>query len=196
MTVTRSQIYETVYTLRNAAAETKRLIIEHPISTGTTLAEPAAADERTGSFYRFTQTLAANGSLSFTVREERPVFEQVVLARTQLDSWLGYTANEAIPANVRAALERAVELKQKLETEKASLAELGARLERLNAEQGRIRSNLEAAGTQSPQGQEYLRRLASTDGEIDGLYAKLDEANAAVHSAERELDSYLSSLSF
>jgi hypothetical protein len=196
MTVTRSQIYETVYTLRNAAAETKRLIIEHPISTGTTLAEPAVADERTGSFYRFAQTLAANGSLSFTVREERPVFEQVALARTQLDSWLSYTANEAIPANVRAALERAVELKQKLETERVSLAELGVRLERLNAEQGRIRSNLEAAGSQSPQGQEYLRRLASTDGEIDGLYARIDEANAAVRSAERELDSYLSSLSF
>jgi predicted nucleic acid-binding Zn-ribbon protein len=89
-----------------------------------------------------------------------------------------------------------VELKQKLETERASLAELGVRLERLNAEQGRIRSNLEAAGTQSPQGQEYLRRLASTDGEIDGLYVKMDEANAAVRNAERELDGYLSSLSF
>jgi chromosome segregation ATPase len=196
MTVTRSQIYESVYTLRNASAETKELIIEHPVSGGTTLAEPASADERTGTLYRFAQTLAANGTLSFTVREERPVLEQVVLARTQLDSWLSYTASEAIPANIKAALEKAVELKRALETERAALAELNARLERLTAEQARIRSNLEAAGTQSPQGQEYLRRLASTDGEIDGLYVKIDEAAAAVRAAERELDRYLSSLSF
>jgi hypothetical protein len=196
MTVTRSQIYETVYTLRNASAETKQLIIEHPVSGGTTLAEPALADERTGSFYRFTQTLAANGNLTFTVREERPVFEQMTLARAQIDSWLSYTAGEAVPAGVKAALEKAVELKRALETERAALTELNARLERLIAEQGRIRSNLEAAGTQSPQGQEYLRRLASADGEIDGMYAKIDEASAAVLNAERELDSYLSSLSF
>jgi hypothetical protein len=196
MTVTRSQIYEAVYTLRNAAAEAKQLIIEHPISTGTTLAEPARADERSGSFYRFAQTLPAEGGLTFTVKEERPVLEQVMLARAQLDAWLNYTSSEAVPADVKAALEKAVELKRGLETGRASQAEIAARLERLNAEQGRVRSNLEAAGNQSPQGQEYLRRLASTDAEIDALYASLDEAAAAVRRAEQELDAYLASLSF
>jgi hypothetical protein len=78
--------------------------------------------------------------------------------RTRPDACLSYSANEAISANVKAALEKAVELRRTLETERASLADLAARLERLNAEYGRIRSNLEAAGNQSPQGQEYLRR--------------------------------------
>jgi hypothetical protein len=196
MTVTRSQIYETVYTLRNASPETKQLVIEHPISAGTALAEPASADERTGSLYRFNKTLGANGNLNFTVREERPVLEQVVLARTQLDSWLSYTAGEPIPPDVKAALEKAVELKLALETERAALEELNVRLGRLITEQERVRLNLEAAGNQSVQGQEYLRRLASADSEIDGLYTKIDEANAAVRNAGRGLDSYLSSLNF
>jgi hypothetical protein len=196
MTVTRSQSYEALYTLRNASGETKALIIEHPITAGTSLAEPASPGERTGNFYRFTQTLAANGELNFTVREERPVLEQVVLARTSLDSWLSYTASEAIPANVRAALEKAVELKRKVDGEKSAQADLNARLTRLSAEQDRIRRNLEAAGNQSPQGQEYLRRLTAADGEIDALNASIDEANTAVRTAEREFDRYLSSLSF
>ncbi|MDR0451536.1 MAG: DUF4139 domain-containing protein [Treponema sp.] len=196
MTVTRSQIYETVYTLKNASGETKQLVIEHPILAGAALSEPASADERTASLYRFNKTLEPNGNLSFTVREERPVFEQVALVRTQLDSWLSYTANEGIPPNVKAALEKAVELRLALETERASLEELGGRLERLIAEQERVRLNLEAVGGQSAQGQEYLRRLALTDNEIDGIYAKIDEANTAVRNAERGLNSYLLSLDF
>jgi hypothetical protein len=196
MTVTRSQSHETVYSLRNASRETRQLIIEHPISAGMTLTEPAAADERTDNFYRFAQTLAPGGELTFTVKEERPVLEQVALARTQLDSWLSYTANEAIPANVRAALEKAVELRRKVDGERTALTDLRGRLERLVSEQDRIRRNLEAAGNQSPQGQEYLRRLTAADAEIDALNTKIDEANAAVRAAERELDGYLASLSF
>jgi hypothetical protein len=196
MTVTRSQSYEVRYTLRNASGETRQLIIEHPITNGMTLVEPAEADERTGNYYRFTQTLPANGELVFTVKEERPVLEQLTLARTQLDSWLRLTASEAIPANVREALEKAVELKRNVDDEGTALADLGSRLERLIAEQDRLRRNLEAAGSQSPQGQEYLRRLAAADTEIDAASARIDETRTAVRAAERELDGYLASLSF
>jgi hypothetical protein len=196
MTVNRRQGYETAYLLRNASGDAKRLIIEHPVTTGAALTEPASFSERTDTVYRFAQTLKPGSSLSFTVREERPVMEQVVLARTQLDSWLSYSQAEEIPATVKAALEKAVELKRKADEAKTALGELQTQLARLGLEQERIRKNLEAAGNQTPQGQEYLRRLSAQDREIDALNGRITEANKTVLAAQTEYDTYLGSMRF
>jgi hypothetical protein len=196
MTINRKQSYETVYLLRNAAEETRGLIIEHPITVGAALTEPAAFSERTDTVYRFTQTLKPNSSLTFTVREERPVMEQVVLARTQLDSWLSYSQTEEIPADVKAALEKAVELKRKTDDAKKAQEELQAELARFSAEQDRIRKNLEAAGNQTPQGQEYLKRLSDQDREIDALNGRISGANKNVLASQTEYDNYLTAIRF
>jgi hypothetical protein len=204
MTISRRQVFETVYTLRNSTPEAKRLIIEHPITMGTTLAEPAAAAERTATVYRFESALSAGagagstaaGSFTFTVKEARPISEQITLTRLTVDSLLSYTGNQEIPANVRASLQRAVELRRQTDAARTALSELETRRGRLVSEQDRIRLNLEAAGNQTPQGQEYLRRLAAQDTELDALAEQINAADARVRTAQTAYDNYLESLSF
>jgi hypothetical protein len=200
MTISRRQIFETVYTLRNSAVEAKSLIIEHRVTAGTTLAEPAAASERTAEVYRFESTLPpvsrASGTFTFTVKEERPVSEQITLARLNIDSFLSYAANGEIPATVRASLERAVELKRQADAAQSALSELETRRGRLVSEQDRIRRNLEAAGNQSPQGQEYLRRLQEQDKELDALAVQIAAADGRVKSAVTAWDDYLKAIHF
>ncbi|MDR3336312.1 MAG: DUF4139 domain-containing protein [Treponema sp.] len=196
MTVKRSQSYETLYLLRNASEESKALIIEHPVTAGTTLAEPVSFSERTDTVYRFKQTLKSGEELSFTVREERPVLEQVALARTQLDSWLGYSSGEEIPANVREALRKGAELKRGADEAKAALAEIERGLKRLEGDEERIRKNLEAAGRETPQGRDYLLRLVSLDNEIDALGARREEAGKTALALQKEYENYLDSMSF
>ncbi|MDR2517659.1 MAG: hypothetical protein LBC88_09810, partial [Spirochaetaceae bacterium] len=65
----------------------------------------------------------------------------------------------------------------------------------LIAEQDRIRRNLEAAGRDTPQGQEYLRRLGVQDGEIDALSVQADSAQEQARTAQVSYESYLASLS-
>jgi hypothetical protein len=194
MTVSRKQYNERVYTLRNASGESKRLVLEHPITGGAALVQPAQAEERTDSLYRFTRELPANREFTITVREETPVTEQLRLAHFQPETFAAYLADGEIPVNVRTALARAVELKGRAEEAGAALAEIEARHGRLTADQDRIRRNLEAAGNQTPQGQEYLRRLAALDADIDALAVQAETAGNAVRAARTAYEDYLNSM--
>jgi hypothetical protein len=194
MTISRRQDYERVYSIRNASTGAKNLIIEHPITQGTSLGEPKTFDERTPSIYRFRLPLPANQETKFTVREEMPVAERITLSSLRPESLLSYTTNQEIPANVRDALARAVELRRKIDEATLSQQNLESQRSRLVTEQDRIRRNLEAAGNQSVQGQEYLRRLVAIDKEIDTLNSSVDEAAKYVQTARQEYDTYIANL--
>jgi hypothetical protein len=195
MTISRRLSYDKVYAIRNASGDSKKIIIEHAITSGAELVEPKAADDRTGTLYRFNQNLPPKGTLSFTVREETPLFERVTLAQLRPETFLGYSTNQEIPADVRAALARAIELKRAADNAEQAQRDLEAQRSRLVSEQDRIRRNLEAAGNQSPQGQEYLKRLSDLDNDIDGINRRIDAAIAEAQRAKREYDTYVGTLS-
>ncbi|MDR2185547.1 MAG: DUF4139 domain-containing protein [Treponema sp.] len=194
MTINRKRIYERTYTIRNASAEPKRLVLEHPITPGAVLTEPAKFDERTGGFYRFYQTLPANRELLFTVKEEQPYMEKAGLTMARMDILAGYASNQELPAHIRTAMQRAVELKQKADAAKNVQTDLETQQTRLISEQDRIRRNLEAAGNQTQQGQEYLKRLVAMDEEIDGLTLKIGDARKNAQAAQADLEAYIASL--
>ncbi|MDR2516951.1 MAG: DUF4139 domain-containing protein [Spirochaetaceae bacterium] len=195
MTISRRRIYETVYTFRSSSAETKRLIIEHPATPGASLLEPEDG-ERTASSYRFSGTLPAGGTAVFTVREERPLSEQVHLAPLATETLLSYAADTEIPARARSALERAVVLRRAVESARTALSTRETRRRGLVEEQDRTRRNLEAAGSQTPQGQEYLVRLGLEDAQLDSLAEEIAGARTRAEAAEQEYQNYLESLSF
>jgi hypothetical protein len=194
MTLNRSLVHEKVYTLRNASEDAKRLILEHPVTGGTTLTEPDAFEERTGSLYRFERTLPPGRDFTLTVREEEPLLEQIVLSQLRPESLAAYTTNGEIPAPVRNALRRAIELKQGVDEAQAALSAAENQRSRLLADQERIRRNLEAAGSGTQQGQEYLRRLVLTDGEIDTLQETIEAAEKDLLAARQAYDAYLASM--
>ena len=194
MSISRKQSYERNYTIRNASGDTKKIIIEHPIISGAELTEPKTSDDRTASLYRFTRSISAKQTLGFKVREEIPVSERITLAQLRPETFLSYSTNQEIPANVRAVLTRAIELKKKADEAVAAQAQLQVQQTRLVTEQDRVRRNLEAAGNQSPQGQEYLRRLASIDKDIDKLNADISNADREIERTKREYENYLASI--
>ncbi|GHV29316.1 hypothetical protein AGMMS4952_14870 [Spirochaetia bacterium] len=208
MTISRKITWEKSYTFNNAAGEEKRLILEHPITPGTELAVPAtddkmSFDERTDSVYRFSMTLPAAGSaavpaaMSFTVtvREESPRTERIALAQGRPETFAAYAANQELPENVRTALLRAVELKKNADAAKEAQAEIEEQRNYRVSEQDRIRRNLEAAGNQTPQGQEYLKRLVAMDGEIDELSVQVDAVRKEAQAAQKAYEEYLAGLS-
>ncbi|MDR1802554.1 MAG: hypothetical protein LBQ94_03020 [Treponema sp.] len=194
MTIMRRQVYERVYTIRNASDERKKLILEHPIMSGAELVEPISAEDRTASLYRFTRDLAPKETHTFTVREEYPISETITLANLRADTFLSYSTNQEIPAEVRAALTRAIELRVKNDEAVTAQRDLESQLTRLISEQDRIRRNLEAAGNTSPQGQDYLRRLAALDSDIDDLNSQISDAVREVQRSRREYEEYLASI--
>jgi hypothetical protein len=194
MTMTRQIAWEKTYTFHNASGEEKRLILEHPITGGTTLALPEQFDERTDSVYRFRIYLPPDKELALTVREERPREEKIILSQLHPETFASYASTREIPAPVRAALSRAIELKNAADTARAAQAEIEEQRNYLISDQDRLRRNLEAAGSQTPQGQDYLKRLASMDTEIDALSAKVDAARKDAQAAQKTYEDYLGGL--
>jgi hypothetical protein len=194
MTITRRQTHEKVYTFRNASGEEKKLVIQHPITSGAELAEPKTSDDKTATLYRFNRNLAPKETFVFTVKEETPISERITLAQLRPETFLSYSANQEIPDNVRSALTRAIELKKSADDAAAAQGKLETQMTRLVSDQDRIRRNLEAAGNQTPQGQEYLKRMAALDDEIDSLKKQIDQAAQETQKAKAEYDNYLATL--
>jgi hypothetical protein len=194
MTISRKTVYERIYTVKNASSEQKRLIVEHPITRNATVAAPASFAEKTDTVYRFSLILPAGVTTTLTVKEESPLSETIALAGISFDTMLRYTTNQEIPANIKAALQRAVDLKLKADEAADAVKELQGKRALAVSEQDRVRRNLEAAGNQSPQGQEYLRRLVALDDEIDSYALKIDDAEKAAQTAKDAYTAYLTNL--
>jgi hypothetical protein len=194
MTINRSLTFIKTYTFINSGSVSKSLVVEHNKTTQTELVSPQAA-EQTASAYRFNVTLPANRETVLAVSEQRPISERITLLSQRPETLLSYSTNQEIPAGVRQALQRAVELKQAADAADTAVKAVETERNRITTDQDRIRRNLDAAGSQTQQGQEYLRRLVALDGEIDTLTANLDKANASAKAAQEAYVNYLNTLS-
>ena len=193
MTINRSVTYNRTYTFINSGAASKQLIVEHNKTSQTDLVSPRA-DEQTTSAYRFNVTLPPGRESVLTVSERRPTSERITLVSSALNSIVSYSTNQEIPANARQALARAVELRRAYEAIDANIKTIETQRERLVSDQDRVRRNLEAAGNQTQQGQEYLRRLVSIDSEIDALDSSLEKERASALAARKTYESYIAGL--
>jgi hypothetical protein len=178
------------YVFTNASRETKRLVVEQPIHSPSARLTSPECMEKTSTDYRFELELPP-GELRFKAYEEEPLCERVVVSEISVHTLLDYASNQEIAPPVRAELQRVAKLGQKLVAEKDKLAELNSQLERLYAEQERLRKNLEAAGNQTQQGQAYLKRLAASEDEITATNTALTKAMQAEKTAREEYFAYI-----
>jgi hypothetical protein len=194
MTVTRTVSYERLYTVKNSSLEAKTIVIEHPITRDAKLIKPSEADGKTDSLYRFRQKAAPGQTLIFSVLEERPLLEAVELAKIRADSLAVHAANAELPKNVRSALENAVKIQGKIADAQTALSRLESEKTALFAEQERVRQNLQAAGNQSTQGQNYLLRLTALDDQIAAILARIESAKTTLYDLQKELSDYIASM--
>jgi hypothetical protein len=190
MTINRSQDFVKTYTFKNAGTESKRLVLEHPITSGARLVSPTYT-ERTDTVYRFTLTLTPGQELSYEVKEERPAYERITLGRLQPETLLSYSTNGEIPAETRAILQKAVELRQTLDNASTELVTLKTERERIVTEQQRVREILSVVGSTGPQGEEYLGRLVSYENNLDSLSEQIKGAEEVLKTAQTNYNAYL-----
>jgi len=193
MTINRNVTFIKTYTFINSGSESKMMIVEHNKTTQTDLISPVAF-EQTATTYRFEVTLPPHRETILTVSEQRPISERITLLSMRQDTFLSYITNHEIPANVRQVLQQAVELRQAADAATLAVRDIETQRSRLIADQDRIRRNLEAVGSQTSQGQEYLNRLTSMDNEIDTMTLNLDTANRNARTAQQAYESFIAGI--
>jgi hypothetical protein len=194
MTFSRQNTYTKKYVLKNASNRERMIVVEHPAMYGAKLTSPAKFREKTDALYRFNVPLAAGKEVTFEVQEQSPSSDSVTLASLRIDSLVSYSSSRDIPVKVKLALEKAVEFRRTWDEKQTALSIVETQRKEKIAEQDRIRLNLQAAGNESVQGKEYLKKLAQADTEIEDLSLKVEAARKAVVYAKAAFDSYLATL--
>jgi hypothetical protein len=194
MTFARRVTWTRSYSFGNVASEAKKIVVEHPITPGTSLVEPKTFDEKTPTLYRFTLPLPASGTATLVVKESSPEEERITLAALDSDAFVAYASSKEIPAQIRDALRKAIDLKGKADDADRALADLQSRKTDLVSDEARIRENLQAVGRDSPQGQQYMKKLSDSETAIDKLGARIDDAGATSKRAHEAYEAYIAAL--
>jgi len=186
--------YTRTYALKNKDTETRRLIVEHPYNPDRELVEPDTAAEKTPEWYRFHLDLKADGRRDFVVREQRVEQQSIALLERPARTLLGYTESDAIDSKVRAALQRAVDMKRQLDRLEREREQLVRERDGITEGQARLRNNIESVGRDSQLGKRYISKLAEQEDRLDSLDAEIAQLDQRIEQQRRELADFASSL--
>jgi hypothetical protein len=188
---------EKKYRIANRSQQDRTVLIEHPNRTNQQfkLVETDKPVEDTKDVYRFKTAIKAGEEKTFLVNEERDVNTTVSLSNNP-DGQIRYflSLNEASPA-LKAKLAEALKVKGGWDDSLRELNHAVADLQRLNADQDRIRKNLANTPKEAEVYQVYLKKLSDQEKEIDGLTAKQKKLMADEFAAKKTFEDYLANLS-
>jgi hypothetical protein len=195
-TVTKNR-EEKTYRIANRSQQDRTLLIEHANRTNQQfkLVDTDKPVEDTKGVYRFSTSVKAGEEKKFTVKEERDVSTTIALSNSS-DDQIRYfiSLNEATPA-LKEKLTDALKLKGTWDNQRRELAQVVADLQRLSADQDRIRKNLANTPKEAEVYQTYLKKLSDQEKEIDGLTAKQKKLMADEFAAKKGYEDYLANLS-
>ncbi len=187
---------EKTYKVVNRSQTDRTLLMEHPNRTAQQfkLVGTAKPAEETPDVYRFQLAALAGVTTSFTVKEERDVTQSVVLTNGTEDT-IRYviSLSEASPA-LKAKLEQALKVKGEWDVIRRELAQVVADLQRLNADQDRIRKNLRETPKEAEVYDTYLKKLAAQEKEIDKLTDQQKKLMADEFKVKKKYEDYLSNI--
>jgi len=183
LSVSYRQIQTSTYSVKNTDKKERTVIIEHAKKAGFDLATKAALEETTASKYRFKLKAAGASTAELKVEESRTYGETRKILDMSSESFVAYTTNAEMPEKVKKAFEAIIKEREKVFAAQKVLADLQNRQAELGREQERVRKNLEALGTESAEGKDFLAKLLKLENELDASKIKLaaaaDKANKA-----------------
>lgn len=194
LVLSRILLVETSYHIKNSDKRERIILVEHEAAAGFELVSPKKPEEQTSSAYRFRFPVGSGAETVFTVKEEQPVEERIALSGAKSEVYLSYVSTAGIPERIQAALQKAAGFRQQWENAEQDLAAIEREQDDLDATQERIRLNLNAAGRDSQQGKEYLKKLAETDAAIELLSRRKSTAEKKRAEARSVYEAYISNL--
>ena len=186
LSVSYRQIQTSTYSVKNTDKKERTVIIEHAKKAGFDLATKAALEETTTNKYRFKLKAAGASTAELKVEESRTYGETRKILDMNSESFVSYTTNAEMPEKVKKAFEAIIKEREKVLAAQKVLADLQNRQTELVREQERVRKNLEALGTESAEGKDFLAKLLKLENELDASKTKLASAADKANKAQED----------
>jgi hypothetical protein len=197
VTTTTKVTEEKKYRIVNRSQTDRTLVIEHPNRTNQQfkLVDTEKPLEDTPEVYRFQTPVKAGETKTFAVKEERDVRTSVALSNSPDDAVRHFISlSEASPA-LKEKLGEALKMKGTWDSARRELSQVQADLQRLNADQDRIRKNLRETPAEAEVYKTYLKKLSDQEKEIDSLTTRQKALMADEFAARKKYDDFLANLS-
>ena len=194
LTIDRRNVMTREYQADNKGDADRMLVVEHPVRQGWKLVDTRKPHETTQAVYRFQGNAPKQQVTVLTVKEEIVRGESMVILPADLNVLLSYSRTGEIPAAVRDALARAIQLRRAVLDTERQLTERAQRIGEITAEQNRIRENMKTVA----QNAQYYQRLLAKLNEQESLLEKLQEERDGLarkrDGERRALEEYLATL--
>lgn len=182
------------YDIRNRDDKPRSVIVEQPMPDDWTLIEPKEPFERARDVYRFRTEAPPGEKTTLQVNFEREGYETVVLASVGLDPIGHYIRSKVISKEVKAALEKLVQMRQALEVLQRDIAARETEIREITAEQGRIRDNMRSAPQNSDLFARLLKKLDDQETRLEQLNGELADLRAGHQAKQKEMEEFLLNL--
>ncbi|MHB9132997.1 MAG: hypothetical protein ACYDBB_18170 [Armatimonadota bacterium] len=194
LSITRKSRRTVNYTFVVKDGRDRRLIVEHPYLQGWDLVEPAKADERTESLYRFVLDVNAKDGAKLKVVEEYVDVQAFYLTSLSTPTLVGYVQTGKMSPKVREALEKIMALQRALQE---TIRQRGLReqeIRTISDEQNRLRQNMNALDRGSDLYKRYVTKLGEQETRIEALRTEIADLQKKEQEQRKALDDYVAGL--
>jgi hypothetical protein len=183
-----------VYKAKNRSQQDRMLIIEHPYRPVFTLVSKEQPSERARDVYRFEVKLPAGASAETEVSEERDIVSTVQLSNSDEQTMRYFISQTVISDKVKAALEKAIELKSALVKTQQEREHVEKDLKLIVDDQTRLRANLKEMPRDAAAYKKYLDKFDKQEAEIEELQTTIKKRSEAELKQRQEYEAFLGAL--
>jgi hypothetical protein len=198
LTTNSAIVTTTTYTIDNADAKEKTLVIEHPVDSTQKLLSPKA-DETSANKYRFNVKLAAKGNAKLAVVQERELQQTIMISSLTPDVLADYIQNKQLTASARKQLEAIAAKKADIAAADNELRQIETQTTEISRDQDRIRQNINSLSRiagQEAQVNRYAAELAKLDTSLAQLRDRQSELRKRHTTLDTELNALIEKLEF
>ena len=193
MVLTREQRQSTKYTIHNADASPRDVVIEHPAEENWTLAPSGPKpEESSASFHRFRVKVDAGKTETISVDESRPEDTQYVLTNLNSSTVAVLTEQKRITPVMQQAFDRILAQKLKIGGFDQQIAQRDQEVTEIGKDQNRLRENMKAlkgSAEEKALTQRYIGQLNAQEDRLVTLRKEAADLKTKRDQAQQELES-------
>lgn len=191
MYLTREQRDSRKYTLHNADAAPREVVIEHPARENWKLVEGPKPEETSASYLRFRVAVPAGQTANLQIEEYRPESSEFALTNLDEKQVAFITQQRQITPAMQEAFRRVLTQKNKVDSLATQVKTRQHEVETITKDQARLRENMKALRGSAEEKallQRYAHQLDSQEDRLNTLAKEISDLQEKQNQARAELD--------
>lgn len=190
LTLSYTQNFESVYSIRSQVAKDSVLYLDHPKTANFKLAEPAKSEEEIDGHYRFKVEVKAGQTVELKVRETMPQVTSVSLLGTPAETIRFYLRQRYLSEAAKALLTQLIGSQGEINRLRQRESALVQERSRITEDQSRARENLRVlrdTPAELEMRKKYLAQIEKSEFRLDQINEETRQSAAARQQLEAEL---------